>query len=715
MKKRKSLVASLVAIVICFAMLLGTTYAWFTDSVINTNNIIKSGNVDVELYHTNKVKTNEKVDGTTKLFVNVNGDEILWEPGASTSESFTIKNEGSLALKYEFRVKALARTFTESGKALSEILTLKVTGEGENNTQVFGDGYTVSGNILAGKDAKYTVSISWTASENDNDYNVKEDLQILLGIELVATQYTVEEDGTGNQYDFDSALPDLSTYKEIDQTAPAQEVALETKGENPIKATVPAAVIEALPDTVTSIAIAHTEPIVDETNKKVSFESVKIVDQDGDVIDLKELGVTEKVTVTLPAQEVFAEGAMVDIYHDGEIVDTVTVGADGVITYNTAHFSEVAVGSAISIWDGTADTSWYNETDTEFVLNSAGKLAGLAKLIDGGNTFEGKTIKLATDVDLGNKLFDPIGSYRKDKAFKGTFDGKGHTISNLSQNTWELDNGYYYSDCGLGLFGAVEDGHIKNLVVDGADISGESALCGTIASVAHNATFENITIKNANVADYQYYSGGIVGWASGKIKIINCNIDESTTIGAQWGEFNNANGGVIGGASTSDDTEIYLEDCTIACRIDAFNDVTSAYEWYSYRRSGMIIGDTGFVDDPDGNNVGNAIAPQLTCKNVTVIYGDWANYHYCQFKNMGYPWVRVEAGTSTGEYSNPRYGHPTDANGNAVVDGNHVHNGGEKHNELLVFDQLYGGESGDRYCTYGTATHDGVTVIYNNK
>ena len=39
----------------------------------------------------------------------------------------------------------------------------------------------------------------------------------------------------------------------------------------------------------------------------------------------------------------------------------------------------------------------------------------------------------------------------------------------------------------------------------------------------------------------------------------------------------------------------------------------------------------------------------------------------------------------------------------------------EKHNELIVFDQLYGGASGDRYCTYGTATHPGVTVIYNNK
>ena len=90
MKKRKSLVASLIAIVICFSMLLGSTYAWFTDSIVNTNNIIKSGNVDVKLLHTNAVKDNEEVDGATKLFVNQNGGEVLWEPGASATESFVI-------------------------------------------------------------------------------------------------------------------------------------------------------------------------------------------------------------------------------------------------------------------------------------------------------------------------------------------------------------------------------------------------------------------------------------------------------------------------------------------------------------------------------------------------------------------------------------------------------------------------------------------------
>jgi len=129
----------------------------------------------------------------------------------------------------------------------------------------------------------------------------------------------------------------------------------------------------------------------------------------------------------------------------------------------------------------------------------------------------------------------------------------------------------------------------------------------------------------------------------------------------------------------------------------------------------MLIGDTGQKYDPDGDNVGDAIAPNVTCENVTVTYGDWANYHYCEFRSSGYPFCRVEAGESTGAYGNARVGEYSDANGNKVVDDSHVHNDGEKHNELIVFDQLYGGETGDRYCTYGTATHPGVTVIYNNK
>ena len=340
---------------------------------------------------------------------------------------------------------------------------------------------------------------------------------------------------------------------------------------------------------------------------------------------------------------------------------------------------------------------------------TAEDLAAFAKAVDNGKTFAGETVYLMADIDLDNELFNPIGSYRKDTAFKGTFEGNGKTISNLSQNTWALENGYYYDDLGLGLFGLVEDATIKNLTIDGAEISGESAICGTVAACAYgDSVFENITIRNANVADYQYYAGGIVGWASGNHQYINCDVEESTTIGSQWGDFNNANGGLIGGSSAS--ATIYLQDCDVACRLDAHNDVVSAYEWYTYRSTGMLIGNTKHTATDEA--VTNAAAPNVTAVNCTVTYGDWAHYHYCQFSNMNYPWVRAEGGLSVDPYSNVRYGHPNDANGNKVVDANHVHAEGDAHHEVIVLDQLFGGLTGDRYATYGEPAHEGVTVIY---
>lgn len=378
------------------------------------------------------------------------------------------------------------------------------------------------------------------------------------------------------------------------------------------------------------------------------------------------------------------------------------------------------------LWDASADFARFglarNATDEEianatlsdntYVIKTAEELAAFAELVDAGHTFEGKTVKLGRNINLEDIVFDPIGSYKFDKSFKGTFDGDNYTIFNLSQNTWALNNGYYYNDCGLGLFGAIENGTVKNLTIDGADISGESAICGTIAAVADNAVFENITVKNANVADYQYYSGGIVGWASGNHTYKNINMDASTIIGSQWGDFGNANGGIIGGIGTSGN--YHFEDCTVACRIDATNDVVSAYQWYNYRNSGMLI---GRVPQTITNGEVQTVATpnNVTCKNVSVIYGDWANYTYCEFAGTGYPYVRVQAGVSVDAYSNVRYGHPTDANGNTVVDDNHVHNDGEAHHELIAFDQLFGGPANHRYCYYGINAFDGVNVVYNNK
>ena len=332
MKKTRKMVASLVAIVICFAMLLGTTYAWFTDSVINTNNIIKSGNVDVELWHKSNENTSfEEVDGATKLFVNTANDPILWEPGASATETFEVRNVGSLALKYELRIKAVSKTFNANNQSLEEVLTLTVGGEKKDF------GVVLSNTLEKGADPiNYDVKIEWKASANDNDFV---NLKLLLGIELVATQDYVEVDGSGNPFDVDAQLPEIPVPVLLPEEA-TEPMTISGVGANAPKAELPADLINELPDTVEAISLQQSEPIVDTENNKVTFESVEFYDQDGDVIDLSANDKPFTVTFTVPS----LANMPVNIYHDDVFVDTVNADANGVITYEATHFCEVMFG-----------------------------------------------------------------------------------------------------------------------------------------------------------------------------------------------------------------------------------------------------------------------------------------------------------------------------------------------------------------------------------
>ena len=118
---KRALLASTLALILCFSMLLGTTYAWFTDSVTSGTNIIAAGNLDVELYHSDSKVTDEKVTGTTVLFDDVT--PALWEPGAMAYEKFTIKNEGTLALKYQFALNVTNATVI-NGVSFADMLKM---------------------------------------------------------------------------------------------------------------------------------------------------------------------------------------------------------------------------------------------------------------------------------------------------------------------------------------------------------------------------------------------------------------------------------------------------------------------------------------------------------------------------------------------------------------------------------------------------------------
>lgn len=214
-----------------------------------------------------------------------------------------------------------------------------------------------------------------------------------------------------------------------------------------------------------------------------------------------------------------------------------------------------AADETIDTWDGTSDTSWYNETDTEFHIKTAEQLAGLAELTNigidtgasTGNTFENKTIYLDCDLDLGNYPWTPITNRNTDDGyfFNGTFDGQGHTIYNLNRHG--TGNDPFDS-----LFGYVQGGVIKNLNVVNANLSANdySLHLGIIAAMVEDGMIINCytsgTIESVNgwrnvgsIAGSCMKGTQIIGCGS-NVDIISRNSGIGDSIGGLVGEWMNA-------------------------------------------------------------------------------------------------------------------------------------------------------------------------------
>lgn len=112
-----------------------------------------------------------------------------------------------------------------------------------------------------------------------------------------------------------------------------------------------------------------------------------------------------------------------------------------------------------TLWTDNADISWYDSSMNSFDISNSESFAGITVLVEEGNSFEGKTINLTSDIDLGAHLWLPVGT-SVDLAFKGKVEGNDHTISNLFVN--RPDNDF------SALFGALITSEIKNLKVDNA-------------------------------------------------------------------------------------------------------------------------------------------------------------------------------------------------------------------------------------------------------
>ena len=199
---KRSLLASVLALVMCVSMLVGTTFAWFTDTASTGVNKIQAGTLDVQLLD----EQGNTLEGQTLSWKKAAGHEneaVLWEPGCTYNlQSFKIKNNGNLALKYKIVISGIV-----GDAKLLEAIDFTVTGV---------DGVTTANalNGFEGKLAASSMTDAITISGHMKEYagNEYQGKSIDgIGITVVATQDTVEHDSNGNTYDERAEYPVLAS------------------------------------------------------------------------------------------------------------------------------------------------------------------------------------------------------------------------------------------------------------------------------------------------------------------------------------------------------------------------------------------------------------------------------------------------------------------------------------------------------------------------
>ena len=225
---KRALLASILSVVLCVAMLVGSTFAWFTDSVTSGNNKIVAGNLDVKLEYSTDLQNWEDVDTNTNVFK----DGTLWEPGYTEVVYLRVSNAGSLALKYKFAIHVADKVIgqTADGKEidLSNFIKFGVVAAPETaysqdaagraaareavatDAQLISAGYSKEGAMVKNADPEVLAMVVYMPEDVGNEANHgtgKQAPSIDMGISLVATQDTVEKDSFGNDYDEDAAYP----------------------------------------------------------------------------------------------------------------------------------------------------------------------------------------------------------------------------------------------------------------------------------------------------------------------------------------------------------------------------------------------------------------------------------------------------------------------------------------------------------------------------
>ena len=559
---KRALLGSVMAMVLCLAMLVGATFAWFTDTASTGVNKIQAGKLDVALEMQNADGKWVSAEGKTLDFVkaaDAKGEAILWEPGCTYElPALRIRNNGNLALKYQ-------------------VIITGINGSAKLNTVIdwtIGDvAMGAEQHLAAGESNAFTIKGHMKESAGNEYMNESIDG---IAITVVATQDTLESDSFDKDYDADAEYPVVAVG---DVNTNGDTVLKDKEEDHTIQVTVPAGALDEGVQSLKLEVVKSATPAgvkVASTESSQSYE-VTMKDQSGNAVSTNGTLMTVEMNVG-------KNRTALKLYHDGEKMTkdngTLTDAADhyvydaatGYVTMKVSHFSPFTAVFARDYWTDHAADGYATPVDTAnkvVTVASAEELALFAKEVtDDGKNYSGYTLNLANDVDLGEYLWKPINGYNRLSGI--VVNGNGHTIRNMKVRGCTNSSLY-----GAGFIGDINGAvTVKDIAFDGADVFfvnyAKPQFAGNVGGIVLGYTygttlFENVSVTNSSI------------WGYGKI-------------------------GILLGMGADPGVKVTFKDC-----VSKNNTIHAAYDMGGL--AGMI---------QRGNGVDNASVENCTVENITV-------------------------------------------------------------------------------------------------
>lgn len=201
---KRALIMSAAAVLMSISMLIGTTYAWFTDTASTGVNKIVSGNLKVDIIGENSDSHIEKLNFTKAA--GAKDERLLWEPGCCyLTEGFRIANKGNLALKWKAEVNKGTTAANEGNFDLLDVIDFYLVTKAADGTKTETALDEFTGNLKKTETSEvyYIKGVMKTTAGNDYQGLTLDGITITV----IATQDTVESDSYNNMYDEDAAYP----------------------------------------------------------------------------------------------------------------------------------------------------------------------------------------------------------------------------------------------------------------------------------------------------------------------------------------------------------------------------------------------------------------------------------------------------------------------------------------------------------------------------